>query len=211
LAEVVSGQPFDQVLQEGIFDPLGMTHTTRLNEDPAYPQATPHERVYGIMAKIDLEVPIYGDKRVGAGSLASNVPDMAQFLIAHLNQGRVGNAQLLSPETIKLMHSPKIFDSGDVGMQSYGYGWTHYQEQPWQYWGSLIQFLGAEGHGGHDIGYRARMFMVEKDEGGFGVVWFANHGTVFKPDNPWFFTTYLQIDTLLLEEAQRLWAQEHSG
>jgi CubicO group peptidase (beta-lactamase class C family) len=97
LAEVVSGQSFDQVLQEGIFDPLGMTHTARLNEDPAYPQATPHERVYTIFTKTDLEAPIYGDKRVGAGSLASNVPDMAQFLIAHLNQGRVGDVQLLAP------------------------------------------------------------------------------------------------------------------
>jgi hypothetical protein len=40
------------------------------------------------------------------------------------------------------------------------------------------------------------MFMVEKDEGGFGMVWFTNHGTIFKPDTPWFFTTYLQIETL---------------
>jgi CubicO group peptidase (beta-lactamase class C family) len=209
LAEVVSGQSFDQVLQEGIFDPLGMAHTARLNEDPAYPQATPHERVYTIFTKTDLEAPIYGDKRVGAGSLASNVPDMAQFLIAHLNQGRVGDVQLLAPETINLMHSPKTFDSGDVGQVGYGYGWARFQEQPWQYWGSLIQFLGAEGHGGHDIGYRARMLMVEKGKGGFGVVWFTNHGTVFKPDSPWFFTTYLQIDTLLLEKAQRLWTLEH--
>jgi CubicO group peptidase (beta-lactamase class C family) len=211
LAETVSGQSFDRVLQEGIFDPLGMTHTARLSEDPAYPQATPHERVYTIFTKADLEAPIYGSNRVGAGSLVSNASDMAQFLIAHLNQGRVGDAQLLAPETIDLMHKPKTFDSADVGMEAYGYGWTRYQEQPWQYWGSLIQFLGAEGHGGHDIGYRARMLMVKEGQGGFGVVWFTNHGTIFKPDSPWFFTTYLQIDTLLLEEAQRLWAVEHSG
>jgi hypothetical protein len=45
---------------------------------------------------------------------------------------------------------------------------------------------------------------------GFGLVWFTNHGTVFKPGTPWFFTAYLQIETLLLEEAQRLWALEHT-
>jgi hypothetical protein len=55
------------------------------------------------------------------------------------------------------------------------------------------------------------MLMVEKDKGGFGVVWFTNYGTVFKPDTPWFFTTYLQIETLLMEEAQRLWELEHGG
>jgi hypothetical protein len=83
------------------------------------------------------------------------------------------------------------------------------QEEPWQYWDSLIQFLGAEGRGGYDIGYRTRMFKVEKGGGGFGVVWFTNHGTGFKPDTPWFFTIYLQIETLLLVETQRLWAAEH--
>ena len=32
-----------------------------------------------------------------------------------------------------------------------------------------------------------------------------------KPDTLWFFSTYLQLETLLMEEAQRLWALEHSG
>jgi CubicO group peptidase (beta-lactamase class C family) len=211
LAEVVSGQSFDELLHKGVCAPLGMAHTARLSESPAYPQAPPHERVYSILAKTNLEAPIYGDARVGAGSLASTVPDMAKFLIAHLNQGRVGDVQLLSPGMVELMHRPKTFESADVGMEGYGYGWAHFQQQPWQYWGSHIQFYGAEGHGGHDVGYRARMFIVEEDHGGFGVVWFTNHGTVFKQDVPWFFTTYLQIETLLMEEAHRLWALEHGA
>jgi hypothetical protein len=53
--------------------------------------------------------------------------------------------------------------------------------------------------------------MVEEDEGGFGVIVLTNTANFFKGDDLWFFSTYLQLETLLMEEAQRLWALEHGG
>jgi CubicO group peptidase (beta-lactamase class C family) len=209
LVEQVSGQSLDEYLQKEVFHPLGMTHTARLSEDPPYPQATPIERVYGVLSKANLEAPIYGSARVGGGGLYSTVPDMAQFLIAHLNQGRVGDVQLLKPDMVTQMHRPRVYSRADLGMEAYGYGWTHYQQEPRQFWGTFFQFYGAEGHGGGDIGYRTRIFAVEKDEGSFGVVVLTNTENFFKWDELWFFGTYLQIETLLMEEAQRLWAVEH--
>ena len=94
-------------------------------------------------------------------------------------------------------------------MEAYGYGWTRYQQAPWQFWGSFFPFYGAEGHGGSDVGYRTRLYAVEKDEGGFGVIVLTNTANFFKTDQLWFFSTYLQIETLLMEEAQRLWVLEH--
>ena len=211
LVESVSGRFFDEYLQGEIFEPLGMTHTARLSEHPPFPQATPTERVYGVLSKANLEAPIYGAARVGGGGLYSTVPDMAQFLIAHLNQGQVRDVQLLTPEMMAEMHKPRVYSNADLGMEAYGYGWTQYRQEPWQFWGSHFQFYGAEGHGGGDIGYRARIYMVEEDEGGFGVIVLTNTQNFFKWDELWLFSTYLQLETLLLEEAQRLWAQEHGG
>jgi CubicO group peptidase (beta-lactamase class C family) len=209
LVERVSGRSFDEHLQEEIFELLGMTHTGRLSEDPRYPQATPIERVYGVLSKANLEVPIYGAARVGGGGLYSTVPDMAQFVIAHLNQGQAGGVQLLTPEMTTEMHKPWVYSSADLGMEAYGYGWTRYQQEPWQFWGSFFQFYGAGGHGGGDIGYRTRIYAVEKEKGGFGVIVLTNTENLLKSDSLWFFSTYLQLETLLMEEAQRLWALEH--
>jgi CubicO group peptidase (beta-lactamase class C family) len=209
LVEQVSGRSFDEYLQEEIFEPLGMTHTARLSEDPPFAQATPTERVYGVLSKANLEAPIYGTARVGGGGLYSTVPDMAQFVIAHMNQGQVGDVQLLEPETVAEMHKARVTSSADLGMAAAGYGWTLYQREPWEFWGSFFQFYGAGGHGGSDIGYRARIYMVEEDEGGFGVIVLTNTANFFKWDDLWFFSTYLQLETLLMEEAQRLWALAH--
>jgi hypothetical protein len=45
---------------------------------------------------------------------------MAQFLIAHMNQGQVNGVQLLEPETVALMHGQHVLSSADVGMQASG-------------------------------------------------------------------------------------------
>ena len=135
---------------------------------------------------------------------------MAQFIIAHLNQGQVGDVQLLEPETMAEMHKPRVSSKADLGMEAYGYGWTRYQQAPWQFAGTLLQFFGAGGHGGGDIGNRTRIFAVERDEGGFGVIVLTNTENFLKADNLWYFSTYLQLETLLMEEAQRLWALEHA-
>lgn len=211
LVEQVSGQSFDDFLQGEIFEPLGMTHTARLSEDPPHSQATPNERVYGVLWKANLEAPIYGRGRAGGGGFYTTVPDLAQFLIAHMNQGQLGDVQLLEPETVALMHEARVETSADVGMEAAGYGWTHYREAPWDFWGTDFQFYGAEGHGGGDIGYRARMYSVEKEEGGFGVIVLTNTANFFKYDSLWYFSTYLQLENLLLDEGQRLWAEKHGG
>jgi hypothetical protein len=43
------------------------------------------------------------------------------------------------------------------------------------------------------------------------VIVLTNTENFFKPDTLWLFSTYLQLEKLLMEEAQRLWALEHGG
>jgi CubicO group peptidase (beta-lactamase class C family) len=48
-----------------------------------------------------------------AGSLSSSAADMAQFMIAHLQDGQLGDVRILKPETARLMHS-RLFALDDA-------------------------------------------------------------------------------------------------
>ena len=54
----------------------------------------------------------------GSGGVISTAGDMANYLIMHNNRGRFGNADLVSPESVALMHTPPR------GIESsYAMGW----------------------------------------------------------------------------------------
>jgi CubicO group peptidase (beta-lactamase class C family) len=102
LVEHVSGQSFDDYLDEHIFKPLGMMHATfrqplpeRFNADMAkgYALASEPPKPY------EYVVP------APAGSLAASGDDMAKFMIAHLQNGEYQGARILKPETARMMHA----------------------------------------------------------------------------------------------------------
>jgi CubicO group peptidase (beta-lactamase class C family) len=66
----------------------------------------------------------YPSGSLPAGQLISSAEDMAHYLIAQLNGGRFGDAQILSPEGIAEMHSPGV-DANSMGVDlgDYGMGW----------------------------------------------------------------------------------------
>ncbi|AOG01378.1 beta-lactamase family protein [Blastomonas sp. RAC04] len=97
IVERVSGEPFDDYIDNHIFDPLGMAHSSFRQPLPAklvplmskgYPDVTQKPEPFEIV----IPAP--------AGSLSSSGEDMGKFMIAHLNQGGV----LLKPETTRMMH-----------------------------------------------------------------------------------------------------------
>jgi hypothetical protein len=59
-----------------------------------------------------------------SGQLISSAEDMSHYLIAQLNGGRYGDAQILSPAGIAEMHSPGV-DANSMGVDlgDYGMGW----------------------------------------------------------------------------------------
>jgi CubicO group peptidase (beta-lactamase class C family) len=209
LVEQVSGQSYDEYLQDNIFAPLGMDHTGRLGAAAGLRQAPPFERVHSSLWKTNVELPLYENERIGGGGLYSNVEDLSQFMIAHMNDGRAGQVQLLEPATVGRMHAPETKISGDIGMVASGYGWSHFMDGSWNYWGTPFEMRGAQGHGGHDYGYRARFLFVEEGEGGYGMIILTNLADLFKEDMLWFFGIYLQLEDLLMKEAQAMWQAKH--
>jgi CubicO group peptidase (beta-lactamase class C family) len=207
LVEGVSGQPLNEYMLENIFEPLRMTHTTGTPLDNPEKIATPYERFYGVLTKTNVEIPLTQRRLIGGGGLYSTAEDLANFLLAHMNQGRFGDLHLLQPETIAMMHRSKPTSGGDFMQAGYGYGWSIYQEKPWQMWDITFQPRGYQGHGGRYYGYSGTMGMVEADGGTYGLVLLTNTSIVGKFDWSWVFATQNNIQNLILDEAHRLYQE----
>ena len=102
IVERVSGEPFEQYVQDHIFKPLAMTHSTF---DQPLPSELAPNMSNGYKLASDKAEPFETVTPAPAGSLSSSAIDMAQFMIAHLQNGKYGDAKILNPETAQLMHS----------------------------------------------------------------------------------------------------------
>lgn len=102
IVERVSGRPFNEYIDENIFKPLGMTHSTFAQ--PLPPNLAPFmSNGYGLASDGPQPFEVIGP--FPAGSMSSSATDMAQFMLAHLQSGQLGDARILRPETAQLMHS----------------------------------------------------------------------------------------------------------
>lgn len=110
IVERVSGRPFEQYVVENIMRPLKMTHST-------FSQPLPQELApfmsNGYRLGSDGPEPFEVVNPFPAGSLSSTAADMAQFMIAHLQDGQLADAKILKPETARLMHS-RLFALDDA-------------------------------------------------------------------------------------------------
>jgi CubicO group peptidase (beta-lactamase class C family) len=97
----VSGEPFDNYVEAHILKPLGMEHAT-------FRQPLP-EALKPLMSN-GYEVASGGAKEfeyvevAPAGSLSASAEALTHFMIAHLQNGRYGDVQILKPETAVQMH-----------------------------------------------------------------------------------------------------------
>lgn len=86
-----------------------------------------------------------------------------------MNDGCNGGCLLLRPETVALRHRPAIGGGGDFLMAGSGLDWPIFTEEPHEMWGKTMDLYGMQGHGGANYGYRASLFMLERDSGAYGV------------------------------------------
>jgi CubicO group peptidase (beta-lactamase class C family) len=56
-----------------------------------------------------------------AGSLSATAADMARFMLAHLQDGALGDAQILKPETAQLMHKRTMSPDPAVNGHALGF------------------------------------------------------------------------------------------
>lgn len=171
----ITKKTWDDFVRERIFVPLGMKDSSTSIRSFANSNnvATPHSR-------IDDKVRVVAwrniDNIAPAGSINSNVVDMAQWVRLNLGGGVYQEKRLLSTGAIKEMHSPQTIIRLEGPMErlypeahflTYGLGWflSDYQGR------KVVE------HGGAIDGMRAEVAMMPEEK--LGVVVLTNlHGTI---------------------------------
>ena len=114
LVEVASGIPFETYVGRNVFAPLGMGSATFVQPSPlAADLAIGHGSRSG---KANPQRPFLIND-APAGSVTTRADDMARFMIAFLNGGRLGDAVVLEPGSVAAMTSPQHQD--DPGCPSH--------------------------------------------------------------------------------------------
>jgi CubicO group peptidase (beta-lactamase class C family) len=125
---VVTGKPWEIYLKENIFAPLGMTNTLALSADmpKSLNRTVPHTLIDGRLSAIPYA---QLDGLAPAGSISSSINDMSKWVMALLNDGKVGARQVIPLSAIKatreaqdIVGSVRHLD-GETNYELYGLGW----------------------------------------------------------------------------------------
>jgi CubicO group peptidase (beta-lactamase class C family) len=162
IVEVVSGMPFEQYIETYIFEPLSMSHSTFrqplppvLQDQLANSYSYKQEYVPGSFTYVNLRP---------AGAMSSTAHDMANFILAHLQEGRFEDLAILKPETMHLMHT-HLF-SNDERLDGVAYGFFE----------ETVNGKRVLWHSG-DIGnYHSILAIIPDDSLGFFVNYNSNEG-----------------------------------
>jgi len=121
--EATSGESYADYIQNHIFTPLEMSHSYT---SQAAAKQNGLAVGYRYWFASPLPVPNLPIPRgsLPSGQLISSSEDMAHYLIAHLNGGRCGRAQILSGGGIDELHRGAV-EANEMGvpMGQYGMGW----------------------------------------------------------------------------------------
>ncbi|QNA86446.1 beta-lactamase family protein [Sphingomonas sp. So64.6b] len=145
IVQRVSGEPFDTYVERHILAPLHMARTTFRQPLPA---GLAGDVSKGYRVDNGPPDPFELVTTAPAGSVSATGVDMANFMIAHLQDGRFGAAQILRPETARLMHTPAV--PPQPGFDTLAHGFFHGHRN-----GQLVI-----GHGGDTVVFHTDMNLL---------------------------------------------------
>ena len=172
IIQTVSGQSYEDYVQQHIFTPLDMNNSYTSPE-----QAREHGRAMGhrywFGQPVAYETP-YNHAQLPAGFIDASAQDMTHYLISQLDGGRYEGAQVLSSRGVSTLHEAAI-PTGQTVMSgqksaSYGMGW----------------FVGDTNgvptisHSGDTAGFHSDMILVPEHK--WGVVVLANGNNSLNSD-----------------------------
>lgn len=151
--EQVTGTPFGTYVQDRIFKPLGMENSNfRLTPEITKELAVPYNQIGEAIptyATVPTEYP--------GGGLLSTGSDMANFMMAHLGSGKLGDATILKKETAAEMHKPQLAIHEKLPNMAYGFEYANQQHYNGQY---MI------GKSGDMAGYHSNMWLIPDEKVG---------------------------------------------
>ena len=110
LVEVLAGKPFDAVLKERIFDPLGMKDTGFWIKPEDEPRTATMYQQRGGALTVNPSREYFTKPALfsGGGGLVSTAMDYTRFSEMMLNGGELEGVRILKPETVELMHTNQL-------------------------------------------------------------------------------------------------------
>jgi CubicO group peptidase (beta-lactamase class C family) len=163
IVERASGQTFEDYVEQHIFQPLDMHHATFRQPLPASLQS---QMSNGYKQASDSAKGFEFVEVAPAGALSAAAVDMCHLMIAHLQDGKYGTAQILQPATAQMMHSPQ--KGWPEGMHAMDLGF--YEES--RYGHHII------GHGGDTQWFHSDLHLILDQNVGF----FVSYNSAGRPD-----------------------------
>lgn len=126
IAEIVTGETWENLVQEYIFDPLHMAGTTfglpaKSNVSASYHESSERKLVRNERFDTQLIAP-------AGGTIHSTINDMSRWVALNLNGGATEERQLLAPKAMAELHAPQVVMGDDPIAPSpnatYGLGWA---------------------------------------------------------------------------------------
>ena len=158
IIETASEQPYEEYVQQHIFDPLEMQHTyTSLSEAQKNGGTEGFYPLFGMLIQYNNYMPYSRTVTPWAG-VFSSAEDLSHYMIAQLNEGKYGDTNLLSPTGINELHKPGIqidkwtgyamgwwvrpdFDIASHNQASYTAPIAIYHEGSWANFRSLVALI----------------------------------------------------------------------
>jgi CubicO group peptidase (beta-lactamase class C family) len=126
IIEAASGESYEAYIQNHIFAPLEMRHSfTSRTAAAQHGLAVGHRYWFSFpIAATGASDQPFPRGSIASGQLISSAEDMANYLIAHLNEGRYGDVHILSPAGIAELHRPATDTRMmDLSIGQYAMGW----------------------------------------------------------------------------------------
>jgi CubicO group peptidase (beta-lactamase class C family) len=126
IVELISGIPFEDYVEQHIFEPLDMHQST-------FRQPLPSKLADNMAVCYTYEKGRYWPNHfelfsniAPTGMMSTTATDMAKFMITHLENGKYENKRILREETARLMHSRLFSHDPRVSGNAYGFWERHY-------------------------------------------------------------------------------------
>lgn len=171
LIETVSGRSYGEFMAANLFAPLNMNGaSTSLEAARVAGMSQAYYPFFGRQTSLDAIMP-YSEATQPSAGIIAGAEDMARYLLMHLNDGRLDDAQLLSPAGVATLHKPAVITNPQAGV-SYAMGWAVWpfpEASP-----PGVEPLTALSHGGDWLGHNTMMVIIPERE--LGVFTFMSGG-----------------------------------
>jgi CubicO group peptidase (beta-lactamase class C family) len=159
VAEVLTGQPWAEVLAERVLGPLGMSATSTYRPE---------------LTSSDFAAPHVAGRRLAfqrraydlpSGGIVTNAEDLSHWLLARLGRGSI------SPAVLGVLHAPAVIAGNDLPfaeLQPMGYALGNLA---FSYRGHRVHL-----HGGNQVGFASQVIVVPEAQVGVAVLTNA-HGS----------------------------------